>query len=139
MRQEFRTAVIRGDEATVERLLRNGEPVNGRDRFGQTALMLAARHGHKPIVDLLIACGSDLDVTGKYGLSALMLAVVNGHTDVALALIEAKANTSLKGTGAPGFAGKTAKDLARARGLSQLVNALADSEHHSGRERYSGT
>lgn len=128
MRQEFRTAIIRGDEATAERLLKDGEPLDGRDRFGQTALILAARHGHRSIVDLLVACGADLDVTAKYGLSALMLAIVNGHTDVALALIDANANTALKGTGAPGFGGKTARDLARARGFDDLVVAMAESD-----------
>lgn len=90
--------------------------------------MLAARHGRTSIADLLIAGGADLDVTAKYGLSALMLAVVNGHIDIALALIDAKANISLKGTGAPGFAGKTAKDLAGARGFNDLVDAMADSQ-----------
>src|SRR5207248_8244131 len=64
---------------------------------------------------LLIVQGAALDHTAKYGLSALMLAAVRGHTDVVSRLIDAGADVSLRGTGAPGFAGKTALDLATAR------------------------
>ena len=42
----------------------------------------------------------------------LMLAVIGGHHQIARALVRAGADTALEGTGAPGFAGKTAADLA---------------------------
>jgi ankyrin repeat protein len=97
---------------------------DARDRYGQTGLMLAAHAGHGAIVDLLIAHGANLDVTAKFGLSAVMLAVVAGRPEVARQLARAGCNLSLRGTGAPGFAGKTASDLAEARGLSELAGAL---------------
>ena len=125
MDKAWRRAAVEGDAGLMERLLAGGEAVDSRDRYGQTALMLAAMHGRAAVIDLLVARGADLDVTGKYGLSALMLAVVNGHAGIALTLIEAGANTGLRGTGAPGFAGRTAGDLARERDFHQIVEAVA--------------
>ena len=87
--------------------------------------MLAARGGHLEAVRVLVEAGANLDVTAKFGLSALMLAVVNEHDIIARHLRAAGADVSLEGTGAPGFDGKTAADLARARGLDQLAAELS--------------
>jgi ankyrin repeat protein len=105
-------------------LLQRGANIDARDRYGQTALMLAAHAGHREVVETLIAHRADLNVTAKFGLSALMLAIVAGHPDVARLLANAGADLSLLGTGAPGFAGKTAHDLAIDRGLVELSTAL---------------
>lgn len=121
---EWRGAVRRGDLAAVRRLLESGSDVNARDRYGQTALMTASRDGNLEIVHLLIANGTDLDHTAKYGLSALMLAVINGHVEIVQVLAQAGARQDLRGTGAPGFSGQTALDLATARGDRTLVAAL---------------
>ncbi|NKB57403.1 MAG: hypothetical protein GKS00_13840 [Alphaproteobacteria bacterium] len=125
MQNEWRSAAKDGDVSWIERLITEGHAVDGRDRYGQTALMLASMHGHKAIVDTLIANDADLDVTAKYGLSALMLAIVNHHPDIAASLIEAGANTKLRGTGAPGFAGRTAADFAEEREFNALVETIA--------------
>jgi ankyrin repeat protein len=117
-------AIRRGDVRTVEDLLARGMAVDARDRHGQTAIMLAAHAGHQEIVELLIAHQADLNSTAKFGLSALMLAIVAGHADAARVLAKAGADLSVRGTGAPGFAGKTASDLARDRGMSELSEAL---------------
>jgi ankyrin repeat protein len=113
-------AVRGGDVEAVRRLLRAGGDVDARDRHGQTALMLAAHHGHREIVELLIETGADLNVAAKYNLTALMLAIVAGHAAVAGALIRGGADLGVRGTGAPGFAGKTAYDLAVAREMREL-------------------
>ena len=118
-------AVIRGDVAAIGALLDHGAAIDGRDRYGQTALMLAAHHGHEAVVEMLIDAGAALDVTAKYGLSALMLAVVAGHDECARRLAAAGADRTLRGVGAPGFAGKTAADLAAARGRTELATWLA--------------
>jgi hypothetical protein len=67
-------------------------------------------------------------VTAKFGLSAAMLAVLTGYEDVARELASAGADLRLTGTGAPGFAGRTAADLARERGLFALVRDLSPLE-----------
>ena len=117
-------AVKNGNVAVVQDLLDRGIDVNARDRYGQTGLMLAAHAGHRIVVQLLIDHDANLNVTAKFGLSALMLAVVAGHEDVARALAHGGAELSLRGTGGPGFAGKTAADLAAARGNHTLATEL---------------
>ena len=120
----WRDAIERGDANALAALAGGGTDVNTRDRYGQTGLMLAARNGRRDVVVSLIAHGAQLDVTAKYGLSALMLAVVNGHAEIARDLARAGADLSLVGSGAPGFAGKTARDLAAARGMNELAAEL---------------
>ncbi|MCE5263234.1 MAG: ankyrin repeat domain-containing protein [Deltaproteobacteria bacterium] len=117
-------AIKHDDARTVLDLLGRGIDVNVPDRHGQTALMLAAHAGRHAIVEILIAHRANLDVTAKFGLSALMLAIVAGHAEVARLLVKAGADLSLKGTGAPEFAGKTAGDLALARGMRELSAEL---------------
>ena len=117
-------AIKRGDDGAVRVLLARGIDVDARDRYGQTALMLAAHDGHIQIVETLIAHRANLDVTAKFGLSALMLAIVAGHTEVARVLAKAGADLSLRGKGAPGFDNQTAYDLAVGRGMSELAAEL---------------
>ena len=106
-------------------LIASGSNVDARDRYGQTGLMLAAHAGRTEMVALLIDAGADLNVTAKYRLSALMLAVVAGHQEVARLLARAGADLTLQGTGAPGFWGKTARDLADEREMHELANELS--------------
>ncbi len=124
MNSAWEDAITHGDVTTVCDLLERGVDVDARDRYGQTALMLAAHAGHGQVVEILIAHRANLNVTAKFGLSALMLAVVAGYTDVARLLAKAGADLSLRGTGAPGFADKTAYDLAVERGMLELSAEL---------------
>ena len=117
-------AIDHGDIDAIRELLQRGADVNARDRYGQTGLMLAAHAGSRDVVEALIAHGADLNVTAKFGLSAVMLAVVAGHAEVARLLARAGCDLSLKGTGAPGFHGKTARDLALAQGMRELSGEL---------------
>jgi ankyrin repeat protein len=82
-------------------------------------------HGRGETVRLLLEKDADMDVTAKYGLSALMLAVINRHTEIAKQLVDAGANTRMRGSGAPGFAGKTAHQLAEHGGLTDLAAYIA--------------
>jgi ankyrin repeat protein len=117
-------AVTLGDIEAVRQLLLSGADINARDRHGQTALMLAAHHGHREMVETLVGSGADLNVTAKYNLSALMLAIVAGHVAIARLLARAGADRGLRGSGAPGFIGKTAYDLAVAREMEELYAEL---------------
>jgi ankyrin repeat protein len=127
-------AVKRGDIDAVLALLESGANVDVRDRYGQTALMLAAHGGHSGIVETLIAYRADMNITAKFGLSALMLAIVAGHTDIACLLAKSGADLLLRGSGAPGFAGKTAYDLALERGMfetsAELKSAFDNRQQH---------
>jgi ankyrin repeat protein len=120
----WENAVKEGELQIVLDLLKRGTDVDVRNRYGQTALMLAAHAGHREVVETLIAHGAKLNVTAKFGLSALMLALIGGHAEVARLLAKAGADLSLRGTGAPGFTDKTAYDLAVEHGMAELAVEL---------------
>jgi ankyrin repeat protein len=120
MNAEWEDAIKSPNVPIILELLGSGENVDALDRYGQTAIMLAAHAGHREIVEILIAHHANLNITAKFGLSALMLAVVAGHGDIARLLAKAGADLSLRGTGAPGFYDKTAYDLAVERGMLEL-------------------
>lgn len=124
MDEHWRKAAVAGDVAAIEAEIEAGADVDARDKYGQTALMLAAPRGHEAVIRRLIDAGADLNVTAKFGLSAVMLAVVNLKPAVAEALAEAGADLSLRGRGEGGFFGKTAADLARANGQAELADIL---------------
>ncbi len=114
-----------GDVAALRRLVAAGHAIDATDGYGQTALMRAAHAGRLEAVNWLIAQGANLDHTSKFHLTALMLAVIADHPEVARALVRAGADTSITGTGAPGFHGKTAGDLALDRGDKRLAVYIA--------------
>ena len=120
-RLDWEDASRTGDVKVLARMVRSGHAIDARDGYGQTALMRAAHAGHADAVDWLIGHGADLDHTSKFHLSALMLAIIAGHPRVARRLVAAGADTTITGTGAPGFHGKTAADLATERGDKRLA------------------
>jgi ankyrin repeat protein len=122
--KDWELAIQNGDLVRIDVLLKQKSNLDSRDKHGQTALMNAAKLGLIPIVRCLINEGADLNVKAKYGLTALMLAIINDRKEVAIAQIEAGADIGLKGSGAPGFAGKTALDLALERDQSDVVALL---------------
>jgi ankyrin repeat protein len=112
---EWKAAVLKGDVATLAALAAAGLDIDSRDEHGQTGLMIAAREGQVPVVEWLVARGAALDCAAKYNLTALMLAVVNSRVAVVRALVDAGADLTIRGTGPPGFHGRTARDLAAQR------------------------
>jgi ankyrin repeat protein len=128
MTPDWERAVLAGDIAALERGLAAGIDVDARDRYGQTGLMLAALYGQHRTVAWLVQHGAALDHTAKFRLSALMLAALNGRREVVRILVAAGADQTLQGSGAPGFAGKTALDLALQRGDDAMVRLLEGRE-----------
>ncbi len=123
MTPEWKAAVKAGDLARLDALVRGGADVDARDEHGQTALMHAARDGQAPVVRWLVEHRADLNHTAKFNLSALMLAVINGRDAIVGILADAGADRTIRGSGAPGFAGKTALDIAR-DGHREIMVAL---------------
>jgi ankyrin repeat protein len=125
MDKQWQEAVRHGDLAALQQLLHQDVAINSKDRYGQTALMIAAKLGRVEVVRFLVQRGADLNVTAKYNLTALMLAVLNGHTEIVRTLKNAGADTAIRGTGAPGFSDQTALDLARRCGRHEIAAVLS--------------
>lgn len=124
MQKEWETAIRHGDLDQVRTLMAAGMDINSKDRYGQTGLMVASIRGHTEVVRSLIDHGAELNVTAKFHLSALMLAVINGHTEIVRLLAGAAADRDLRGSGAPGFFGKTALALAESAGREEIAAIL---------------
>jgi hypothetical protein len=129
VRKELEMAAFNGAVDEFGRIIAEGADIDARNKYGMTPLMIAVTRGHGPLVEWLIERGADLDHTAKYGMSALMLAVVYGHLDMVEALAKAGARTDIRATGAPGFQGKTALDLARDRRDETMIGLLSDRTH----------
>ena len=126
MTPEWKTAVTAEDTTRLRELLDTGSDINARDEYGQTALMIAARDGRTASVRWLVEHGADLNHTAKFHLSALMLAVINGRDAIVGILVDAGADRLIRGTGAPGFEGKTALDIATAANRVIMMALLRD-------------
>lgn len=131
MKREFETALRAGNVEAIENCLAQGCQIDSLDRYGQTPLMLVVISGVLEAAELLLAHSPDLDRTAKFNLTALMLAIVREKKDIARALIMAGADPTVEGTGAPGFRGKTALDLARERQEEELVRLLGGGDLRS--------
>jgi hypothetical protein len=86
-----------GSLERVARLLSLGADVNVRDKWGWTALSMAAYGGHDKIARLLLACGAEIEIVDVDGDSPLDLATNRGHADVVIAIEEERANRVVRG------------------------------------------
>lgn len=82
----------------VATLLSRGVNVNVRDKWGWSALSMAAYGGHESIAKLLLACGAEIEIEDVDGDSPLDLATNRGHTAVVIAIEEERASRVVRGT-----------------------------------------
>lgn len=138
-----------GNEQLLEFLLKSRANISKQNRYGDTAVAIAALNGHLPIVRRLLAAGADiantgwnalhyaafnghveivrflvskemdLDIRAPNGNTALMLAARNGHKDVVGILVEAGANTELDDS-----KGNTALGFALKTGNTEIAEQL---------------
>lgn len=90
-----------------------GFPANLADPDGNTALMLAAYHGHAATVAMLVEHGADVDRANARGQSPLAGALFKGEDDVVRVLRAAGADVD---AGTP-----SARDTARMFGTEHLL------------------
>ena len=76
------------ERQTLKRLFGEGNVNIKSTDSGQTALMLAVRHGNKDTVQLLLETGSDCNLQDKEGSTALMAACEHGHIDIVRLLLD---------------------------------------------------
>jgi len=105
-----------GYEKTLDTLLRAGAKVNARNRFGDTALMVAAIGGRLPIVRKLVDRGAEINPAGW---TPLIYAATSGRDEVVRYLLEAGARIDAEGPN-----GTTALMMAARGGNADTVSLL---------------
>jgi ankyrin repeat protein len=107
-------------EAAARLLLERGADPSLMDSRGVTPLMAAAVAGSLAWVRLLLARRVALDcVVPNSGATAFHYACLNGHADVAVALVQARCNTTLRDKN-----GATGRQVAMQRGHAAVVQAI---------------
>lgn len=96
--EDFFTALMRNDPATVTALLDRGFDPNARDPKGQTGLAVALRSEARQAAMALVSHPSlDVNALNDAGESALMLVVIRGDIDLARRLLERGAKVNQPG------------------------------------------
>lgn len=122
-------AAVADDEETLRLLLSLGASAKlVTSRYDGTALIAAAHLGHVGVVRQLIAAGAPLDHVNNLHWTAVIESIVLGdggrrHQQTLSALIDAGANLQLRDR-----EGRTAVDLARRRGYTDMVGLLEGSK-----------
>ncbi|ELR51222.1 Fibronectin type 3 and ankyrin repeat domains protein 1, partial [Bos mutus] len=81
--EHLHRAVNVNDEDLLVRILQGGNvKVDVPNKFGFTALMVAAQRGYTRLVKILISHGTDVNLQNGSGKDSLMLACYAGHLDV---------------------------------------------------------
>lgn len=90
--QDLIDAATKGKVDTVSYLLQRGAPVNDKDRYGRTALMMAAICNQDKIVQLLIENGARVNDKDENDKTVLVHAVSYSCDDIVKILLKAGAN-----------------------------------------------
>lgn len=112
-------ATREGNVEVVKLLLNHGARVYARNRYDETAIMLAAWHGHDDIIDMLLAWGAELGPNRK-GWTPLIYAAHAGRCDTLYHLLDlSTAEVDIKTS-----AGMTALMYAAREGHPECVKSL---------------
>lgn len=120
----FLYAGAEGRNEILKMILATGRAKFGdTNRYGGTALIPAAHHGHPETVRILLGTDIDFDHVNNLGWTALMEAVILGeggpvHQEIVGLLVDAGARDI------PDKEGKTALDHARAMGFSAMARRI---------------
>lgn len=85
--EALNNAAVLGQAGTVQLLVEAGVSINSRLADDNTALMLAASHGHTALIKRLISWGGDPCLVNNQNETALEIAAEHHHEDTARALI----------------------------------------------------
>lgn len=80
--EQLRAAAVRGDDATVKRLIAAKTPLDAKDGQGQTALLLAVAAGHDAVAFALIEAGADINAIAANKDTPWLLAGASGRTEM---------------------------------------------------------
>jgi ankyrin repeat protein len=86
---QLRNASNNGELERVQELLARGADPNTPNKYGGTALSLAAENGHVEVIRVLLAAGADPHFRTKDTCTALSLAVMRGQEAAVTSLLNA--------------------------------------------------
>jgi ankyrin repeat protein len=92
MSSVLRRAAIDGANEIIQAECDAGTDVNTTDRYGWTALMLAAKYRREETTDCLLSYGANPELRNTHDRNALHYGISGGNTAVVQALINAGAN-----------------------------------------------
>jgi ankyrin repeat protein len=107
------TAVMKGQRAVVEFLLRNGADVGALTQGGENPLHLAVLAGHRAIAELLIENGSDVNGRNHLQATPLHIAASRGYKSIAELLLAKGADLNLTASRSGEIFGQTGADPSR--------------------------
>lgn len=110
------TAAANGNARLVEALLKLRANILKNNKYGESALALAALNGHQEVVSLLVESGARINASGW---GALHYAVFSGHADIVRFLLDRGADVNAR---APNH--HTALMLAARNGHGEIVRVL---------------
>ncbi|KAJ1480793.1 ankyrin repeat-containing domain protein, partial [Baffinella frigidus] len=89
-------SLVRHNKVTeVDGMLAGGFPIDKRDGFGNTCLMVAAQNGHKRIVKMALKYQADPNSTNHHGNTSLHFATSYGYSALSKYLIGHGADDTL--------------------------------------------
>ena len=110
------------DVSEVIDMLRDGMPINSRDKDGYTALYWAVFNNHTEVVDELLGNGADVNVrNSSYDWTPLHAAAHNNNTDMMKVLLRHGAEPSIRNN-----RGETAFDVARMFNGEEAIQQLLE-------------
>ena len=119
--RDLRGAVRANDIEKVKALLDSKDvDVNAVNKFGQTALHIAASRGYQEIVKMLISSGANVNAKDEDGKTPLHLAAKKGQENAVRLLVAAHADTNAKDK-----EGRTPLATAKANGRKNVIALLA--------------
>eukprot|EP00039_Didymoeca_costata_P030949 m.32348 g.32348 ORF g.32348 m.32348 type:complete len:607 (+) comp8401_c0_seq1:158-1978(+) len=112
-------AVRNGHTKVVKMLLQYKAEVDGKNKFGDTPLLIASSKGNNDIITLLISNGADVNIVDKKGRDSLNIVSRGGYLPCMQSLIAAKANINTQAK-----SGRTALMVAVNGGYTDMVQYL---------------
>ena len=114
-------AVMRGDSAVLQKLLRDKADVNATQADGATAIHWAAYRDDVTAAELLVRAGANVRAANREGATALSLACINGSARMVAMLLTAGADPNERGPH-----GETVLMMAARTGNADVINLLVD-------------
>nr|XP_054486106.1 ankyrin repeat and EF-hand domain-containing protein 1 [Agelaius phoeniceus] len=91
--------VREGDFVSLQRAFDQGVPVDMKDKYYKTPLMVACASGNRVLVEFLLEKGADVNATDNFLWTPLHHACYNGHLDIAEVLVKAGAAVNAPSVG----------------------------------------